>query len=44
MGNTIYFDPWTNEEDVDDYWENQDPDLGGTGHGNESLSDADPGL
>jgi hypothetical protein len=31
-------DPRTNSED------NQCPDLGGTGHGDMSYSDADPGL
>lgn len=29
-------------ENIDDY--NQDDNLGGTGHGDDSYSDADPGL
>ena len=33
-------DEWVTPED----WDNQDEDRGGTGHGDISWSDADPGL
>jgi hypothetical protein len=37
---------WEEEDDDDEFFdrENWEPDLGGTGHGDISYSDADPGL
>jgi hypothetical protein len=40
--NDDYWEP--EEEDDDDDFEYQDEDRGGTGHGDISYSDADPGL
>lgn len=37
-------DDWYGEDEDDEDWENQDEDAGGTGHGDISYSDADPGL
>lgn len=37
-------DDWYGENEEDEDWDNQDDDLGGTGHGDMSYSDADPGL
>lgn len=37
-------DDWYGEDEDDEDWENQDEDRGGTGHGDMSYSDADPGL
>lgn len=33
--------PWDDEDNDDDYYDGSDQDLGGTGHGDDSLSDAD---
>ena len=35
---------WEQEEDDEEDWDYQDEDRGGTGHGDISWSDADPGL
>ena len=33
--------PWDDDDDDDDDYDGSDHDLGGTGHGDDSLSDAD---